>query len=185
MRRTLKGAIKTVLGRTLLRLYIPLRRVLIQTQCRELMSRFGHCEPDLELLYPWDIREEANIFIGRDVFIGPGVLMVADRGAEIHIGNKVMFGPRVRLVASDHRYDDPDRAIKDSGYGVLSGVHIGDDVWLGTGVTILKGVRVGEGAVIGAGSVVTKDVGRCEVWAGNPAKKIRDRFPARQVVAQH
>lgn len=53
---------------------------------------------------------------------------------------------------------------------------IGADVWLGAGVTVLSGVSIGTGAVIGAGSVVTKDVGPYEIWAGNPARKIRDRF---------
>jgi acetyltransferase-like isoleucine patch superfamily enzyme len=109
--------------------------------------------------------------------------MIADEGAEIHIGDKVMFGPRVRIIASDHRYDDPQRAIRDSGYGVLANVYIEDDVWLGTGVTILKGVRIGEGAVVGAGSVITKDVTAFEVWAGNPARKIKDRFHAGESVS--
>lgn len=54
---------------------------------------------------------------------------------------------------------------------------IGADVWLGAGVTVLSGVTIETGAVIGAGSVVTKDVGAYEIWAGNPAKLIRKRFP--------
>lgn len=53
---------------------------------------------------------------------------------------------------------------------------IGADVWLAANVTILSGRNVGVGAVIGAGSIVTKDVPPYEVWAGNPAKKIKDRF---------
>ena len=32
---------------------------------------------------------------------------------------------------------------------------------------------IGDGAVIGAGSVVTKDVPAGEIWAGNPARKLR------------
>jgi len=53
---------------------------------------------------------------------------------------------------------------------------IGNDVWIGSGVFIKAGVKIGNGAVIGMGSVVTKDVGDYEIWAGNPARKIRDRF---------
>ena len=185
MNRAHKDLIKTILGGPLLMLYRPLKKALVHAQRREVMAKFGHYEPDLELVYPLDIRGEQNIFIGRDVFVGPGALMIADIGAEIHIGDKVMFGPRVRIIASDHRYDDPGRAIKASGYGVLAGIYIGNDVWLGTGVTVLKGVRVGEGVVVGAGSVVTKDISPFEVWAGNPARKIKDRFPARQTVPQH
>lgn len=53
---------------------------------------------------------------------------------------------------------------------------IKSDVWIGSGVTIISGVTIGVGAVIGAGSVVTHDVPPYEIWAGNPAKKIRNRF---------
>lgn len=56
---------------------------------------------------------------------------------------------------------------------------IENDVWIGMGVYIKAGTTIHTGAVIGMGSVVTKDVPAYEIWAGNPAKKIRDRFDER------
>lgn len=56
------------------------------------------------------------------------------------------------------------------------------DVWIGAGATILSGVTIGVGAVIGAGSVVTHDVPAYEIWAGNPAKKIRNRFDEKTIM---
>lgn len=53
---------------------------------------------------------------------------------------------------------------------------INSDVWIGAGVTVLSGITIGVGAVVGAGSVVTHDIPPYEIWAGNPAKKIRNRF---------
>ena len=53
---------------------------------------------------------------------------------------------------------------------------IGNDVWIGQSAIIKAGVKIGNGAVVGAGSVVTHDVPAYEIWAGNPARKIRDRF---------
>lgn len=53
---------------------------------------------------------------------------------------------------------------------------INSDIWIGAGVTVLSGVTIGVGAVVGAGSVVTHDIPPYEIWAGNPAKKIRNRF---------
>lgn len=53
---------------------------------------------------------------------------------------------------------------------------IGNDVWIGENAYIKAGVKIGDGSIIGMGSVVTKDVASYEIWAGNPARKIRDRF---------
>ena len=50
---------------------------------------------------------------------------------------------------------------------------------IGSNATLLGGITIGEHAVIGAGSVVTKDVPAYEVWAGNPAKKIK-KLPSRE-----
>lgn len=59
---------------------------------------------------------------------------------------------------------------------------IGNDVWVGEGVKIKAGVTIGDGAIIGMGSIVTHDVGAYEIWAGNPARKIRDRFSDEEMV---
>ena len=57
-------------------------------------------------------------------------------------------------------------------------VVIGHDVWIGHAAIILPGCTVGTGAVVGAGAVVTKDVDPYAIVAGNPARVIRQRFPA-------
>ncbi len=54
---------------------------------------------------------------------------------------------------------------------------IGNDVWIGEGCKIKAGITIGDGVVIGMGSIVTKDIKPYEVWAGNPAKFIKKRFP--------
>lgn len=56
-------------------------------------------------------------------------------------------------------------------------VIIGNDVWIGNNVSILEGVTIGDGAVVAAGSVVNKDIEPYAIYAGVPAKKIRERFP--------
>ncbi len=50
---------------------------------------------------------------------------------------------------------------------------IGNYVSIGTNATILP-VTIVDNVVIGAGSVVTKDIYEAGIYAGNPAKKIRD-----------
>lgn len=57
----------------------------------------------------------------------------------------------------------------------LGEVHIEEDAFIGCNVTICNAVTIGKGAIVGAGSVVTKDIPPYQVWAGNPAKYIKDR----------
>ena len=58
---------------------------------------------------------------------------------------------------------------------------IGNDVWIGYGVTVLNGVTIGDGAVIAACSVVTKDVEPYSIVAGNPARIVRMRFSDKEI----
>lgn len=53
---------------------------------------------------------------------------------------------------------------------------IENDVWIGAGCFIKAGIHISTGSIIGMGSVLTKSTKPYEIWAGNPAKKIRDRF---------
>jgi virginiamycin A acetyltransferase len=62
-------------------------------------------------------------------------------------------------------------------------ISIGNDVWIGHGVSILKGARIGDGAVIGANSVVTKDIEPYSIAAGTPARHIKHRF-SREIIGE-
>lgn len=57
-------------------------------------------------------------------------------------------------------------------------ITIGHDVWIGANSVILPGVHIGDGAAVAAGSVVIAGtfIGPYEIWAGVPAKKVKDRF---------
>lgn len=61
-------------------------------------------------------------------------------------------------------------------YDIFKETYIENDVWIGQGVKIKAGVKIENGAIVGMGSVVTKDIPAYEIWAGNPAKKIGQRF---------
>ena len=50
---------------------------------------------------------------------------------------------------------------------------IEDNVSIGSNATILP-VKICSNVVIGAGSVVTKDINKAGIYAGNPARKLRD-----------
>ena len=57
----------------------------------------------------------------------------------------------------------------------LGRVIIEEDAFIGCNVVICNSVTIGKGAIVGAGSIVTKDIPPYQVWAGNPARYIKDR----------
>lgn len=109
-----------------------------------------------------------NIYVGENFFANYNCTMLDV--CEIHIGNNAMFGPNCQLLTPLHPLDAKERI---SGLEYGAPITIGDNVWLGGGVTILPGVTLGDNVVVGAGSVVTKSFGDNVVIAGNPAKIIK------------
>lgn len=55
-------------------------------------------------------------------------------------------------------------------------INIKSDVWIGEEATVLSGVTIGVGSIVAADAVVTKDVEPYSIVAGNPAKKVGQRF---------
>lgn len=87
----------------------------------------------------------------------------------IYIGKGVRITADTRILT---HYLDPAR----SGVHFRKGeVHIENDVFIGLNVCVCSSAAIGEGAIVGAGSVVTKDIPPYQVWAGNPARYIKDR----------
>lgn len=123
--------------------------------------------------------------VDRGVFFGSGAgVSLGDRsgiGVEsmvlgtVTIGDDVMIGPRCVIVSHEHIYDDVSRPMNAQGMAPDLPVVIGNDVWLGVGVTLLPGVRIGDGAVVAAGGVVTSDVESGVIVGGVPARPIGRR----------
>ena len=92
--------------------------------------------------------------------------------AKITIGNKVFIGQDVFITTGTHEIMGPEqRASSQTHYKPVT---IDDGCWIGARVVILPGVHIGSGCVIGAGAVVVKDCEPNGVYAGVPAKRIRD-----------
>lgn len=120
-----------------------------------------------------------NTKIGKNCFFNFN-LVILDV-CPVTIGDNVFFGPNISLITALHSliakerelyFDEEKGYITDREYG--KPINIGSNCWIGANVTVLPGVNIADNVVVGAGSVVTHDLASGAIYAGNPAKKIRD-----------
>jgi acetyltransferase-like isoleucine patch superfamily enzyme len=134
-----------------------------------------------------------QVSIGDRTYISQGTHIIC--ASDIQIGSDVLLAWGITILDHDAhsvRWTDRANDVEQCRLGLLEGgypevarrknwdvvpmapVVIGDKVWVGFNSIILKGVCIGEGAVVAAGSVVTKDVPPYCIFAGNPAKIVRE-----------
>lgn len=109
---------------------------------------------------------EDNVEIGANTCIDRGSLdnTIIRKGVKIdnlvHIAHNVVIGENSFIIA----------------HAMIGGsTVIGKNAWVSPSASILQQLNVGENSLIGMGAVVLKDVPANEVWAGIPAKKIKDK----------
>lgn len=78
---------------------------------------------------------------------------------------------KVTFITSIHEIADRERR---AGKPISEEITVGDGTWIGANVTILPGVNIGSGVIIAAGSVVVHDCEDNSIYAGNPAKLIKN-----------
>ncbi len=109
-----------------------------------------------------------NIEIGENFYMNVnGVIL---DGAKVRFGDNVFIAPNCGFYTAGHPLDWEQR---NQGLEYAYPITIGNNVWIGAGVSVLPGVTIGDNAVIGAGSVVTKDIPANTLAVGNPCKVIR------------
>lgn len=136
------------------------------------------------LTYRKIYKETYGIWIGEGTY--GGCFNTKDIPKGTHFGNYCSIGPNLKIFRANHPLSKftTHPILYNPKFGFVKvdqldrpEIFIGHDVWIGADVIILPNVKnIGNGAVIGAGSVVTKDIGEFEIWAGNPARKIGERF---------
>lgn len=121
-----------------------------------------------------------EVFNGARLILGDSVGMSAATITcmeSITIGNHVMLGVGVHIYDTDFHSLNPEfRKVPklDFENKKTKPVLIKDSVFLGAHVIVLKGVTIGENSIVGAGSVLTSDIPPNQIWAGNPARFVRN-----------
>jgi len=112
-----------------------------------------------------------NTFLGNNVSMNG--LRIVGRG-KVTIGDNFHSGRDCLLITQNHNYDHGDAIPYDNTY-IAKDVRIGNNVWIGDRVIILGGVTIEDGAIIQAGSCVVKNIPRCAIAGGHPAKVFKYR----------
>lgn len=122
-----------------------------------------------------------NCSIGRYCSIGPNVhVVVPTHPTNTFVSTSPVFYSTAKQCGASYVNKNKfQEQLSVDGRGVI----IGNDVWLGQGVTLIGGIRVGDGAIVAMNAVVTKDVPPYTIVGGVPAKIIKKRFNDDQINA--
>ena len=112
-----------------------------------------------------------SITIGSNVGISHAIICARK---DITIEDNVLIGGGVKIFDNDfHSIEYEKRMAKPDTHVKKKEIIIKEGAFIGAHSIILKGVVVGRHSVVGAGSVVTNTIPDGELWAGNPARRIR------------
>ena len=109
-----------------------------------------------------------NIEVGNHFY--SNVNLVILDGAKVTFGDYVFIAPNCGFYTAGHPLNIAQR---NAGLEYAKPITVGNNVWIGAGVSVLPGVTIGDGCVIGAGSIVTKDIPPYSLAVGNPCRVIR------------
>lgn len=104
---------------------------------------------------------------------GPGTVVLATAVATtaVRIGAHVAVMPGAVFTHDDFVGD---YSTFGAGARLAGHVTVGEGAYIGAGALVREGVSIGPWALVGMGAVVTTDVPAGEVWAGVPARRLRD-----------
>lgn len=111
----------------------------------------------------------SNIYIGRNTFINYNCYFNTEGG--IKIGENCNIAYQVTFCTSTHEIGDKSRR---AGKNISKPIEVKDGTWIGARSLIMPGVTIEEGCIISAGSVVTKNCEANGLYAGVPAKRVKD-----------
>jgi putative colanic acid biosynthesis acetyltransferase WcaF len=120
-----------------------------------------HIYPAARVWAPW------NLICEDTVGIGDGAVIYNPQ--TIRLGSHAVISQDAYLCGATHDFEVP-------GFPMISlPITVGRHAWVAARAVVGPGVQVGEGAVLGLASVTVRDLEPWTVYAGAPARALRQR----------
>ena len=129
------------------------------------MLTFG--EPDFAILIHPSVRFSNTVSIGEGSIICAGSILTAD----ISLGKHNILNLNVTV---GHECEFADYVTIAPMVAVSGNVKLQYLVEVGTGAVIRQGLELAEGSMLGMGGILTKNIPERLIFAGNPAKKLKE-----------
>ena len=128
-----------------------------------------HIYPGAKIWAPWNLRAADSVAIadGAEIY----------NPAPMTFGSHAIVSQNAYLCGATHDYDRADFPL------LAYTTELGAYAWVCARAIVSPGVNLGEGAVLGLGSIATRSLEPWGVYAGIPARRIKDRqhpTPAQQ-----
>ncbi len=120
-----------------------------------------HFYPGSRIWAPW------NLLCADQVTAADGAELY--NPAPMYFGSHAIVSQGAYLCGATHDFDDPAFPL------IASSMRFGAYSWVCARASVAPGVSLGEGAVLGLASVATRDLDPWTVYAGAPARAIRQR----------
>lgn len=122
-----------------------------------------HCRfyPASRVWAPWNLQCEDTVMVadGADLY----------NPAPMFLASHAIVSQGAYLCGATHDYNDPKFPV------VPFPMRLGRYAWVAARACVSPGVNLGDGAILGLASVATKDLEPWSIYAGVPARKIKDR----------
>jgi putative colanic acid biosynthesis acetyltransferase WcaF len=137
-----------------------------------LLRKFGatigdgvYIKPGLRVKFPWYLQVGDHTWLGEDLWI--------DNLTNVVIAEHCCISQGAYLCTGNHDWSTPNMKL------FLKPIVCERGSWVCAKAIVCPGVTIGAGAVVGAGSVATKSIPKHQIWAGNPARFLRQRCISR------
>ncbi len=127
-----------------------------------------------------DLRKKAWMkmgnLVGKDTYVNHSITILSSPDIEhnVILGERVALSPNITFITfSSPNFSNLGKNVNTQKYIRKAPIRIGDDSWIGTGVTIQPGVTIGKNCIIGSMSNVTSDVPDHSMGYGNPFRVIK------------